>query len=93
MRERPESRGSFASPALTATYVSLVRPRTHSPNPVQLRHFFGEEFHYPDRRGHFKSEFGLSLVGESLPGIDSDPGQRAQRVADGQQDKRHDQVV
>jgi hypothetical protein len=60
MRERPKSRGSFASPALTATYVSLVRPRTHSPNPVQLLHFFSEEFHYPDRLEHFKSEFGLS---------------------------------
>jgi hypothetical protein len=40
MRERPKSRDSFASLVLMATYVFLVRPRTHSPNPVQLQRFF-----------------------------------------------------
>jgi hypothetical protein len=31
--------------------------------------------------------------GERLPCIDSDPGQRAQRVTDGEKNKRHDQVM
>src|SRR5262245_20480422 len=42
MRERPGSRGSSASPALMAIYAVLVQPRTHTPNPVQLRHIQGK---------------------------------------------------
>jgi hypothetical protein len=60
MRERPGNRGSSASLAVMATSVFLVRPRTHSPNPIPIRTISGEKLNYPNRARLFKSDRGNS---------------------------------